>query len=388
MAGEGQVVLLSGEPGIGKSQLTAALHERLEGERHTRLRYFCSPHHQGSALYPFIAQLERAAGFAHDDSAEARLDKLTTLIAPGARDRDEITLIADLLSLPSDAAKLDLTPERKRERLLAALLHQLDALARQQPVLMVVEDLHWIDPSSRELLDLTVERAASLPVLLIMTFRPEFQAPWSGLPQVAALTLNRLDRLSGAVMVERIAGNDKLPDALAAEIVERADGVPLFVEELTRAVIEAGAGPGGEALAGATPLPSSGVPPALHASLIARLDRLGPTAREIAQIGAVLGREFSYELIALVAQSRRAEADLQAALGAQTGAGLLFCRGIAPRSSYLFKQALIQDTSLRNAAAGAPPGIASRRGANNCRRVPGARRSPARIDRPPLERGG
>jgi hypothetical protein len=136
------------------------------------------------------------------------------------------------------------------------------------------------------------------------------------------------------------------------------------------------------------PLPSSAVPPALHASLIARLDRLGPTAREIAQIGAVLGREFSYELIALVAQSRRAEADLQAALGAQTGAGLLFCRGIAPRSSYLFKQALIQDTSLRNAAAGAPPGIASRRGANNCRRVPGARRSPARIDRPPLERGG
>jgi class 3 adenylate cyclase/tetratricopeptide (TPR) repeat protein len=344
-AGDGQVVLLSGEPGIGKSRLTAALRERLESEPHARLRYFCSPHHQDSALHPFIAQLERAAGFAHDDSAEARLDKLTTLIAPGARDRDEVTLIADLLSLlSSGAAELGLTPQRKREKLLAALLHQFDALARQQPVLMVVEDLHWIDPSSRELLDLTVERAASLPVLLILTFRPEFQAPWSGLPQVAALTLNRLDRRSGAAMVERIAGNRKLPDALAAEIVERADGVPLFVEELTRAVIEAGAGPGGEALAGAMPLPSSGVPLALHASLIARLDRLGPAAREIAQVGAVLGREFSYGLIARMAQPR-AEADLHAALGALTGAGLLFCRGVAPRSSYLFKHALIQDAA-------------------------------------------
>src|SRR5690242_14601767 len=153
--------------------------------------------------------------------------------------------MADLLSLPpSGAAELDLTPQRKREKLLAALLHQIGVLARQQPVLMVVEDLHWIDPSSRELLDLTVERAASLRVLLILTFRPEFQAPWSGLPQVMALTLNRLDRRNGGAMVERIAGNRKVPDALAAEIIERADGVPLFVEELTRAVIEAGAGPG------------------------------------------------------------------------------------------------------------------------------------------------
>jgi class 3 adenylate cyclase/tetratricopeptide (TPR) repeat protein len=343
-AGEGQVVLLSGEPGIGKSRLTAALRERLEGEPHTWLRYFCSPHHEDSALHPFIAQLERAAGFAHDDTPEQKLDKLADLIAPGACDRDEVTLIADLLSLPSGAAELDLSPQRKREKLLTALLHQFDALARQQPVLMVVEDLHWIDPSSRELLDLTVERAASLRVLLILTLRPEFQAPWSGLPQVTALTLNRLDRRSGAAMVERIAGEQQLPEALAAEIIERADGVPLFVEELTRAVIEAGAGPGGEALAGAAPLPSSGVPPALHASLVARLDRLGPAAREVAQIGAVLGRDFPYELIARVAP-QRAEADLQVALGALTGAGLLFCRGVAPRSSYLFKHALIQDAA-------------------------------------------
>jgi class 3 adenylate cyclase/tetratricopeptide (TPR) repeat protein len=344
MVGDGQVVLVSGEPGIGKSRLTAALRERLGGEPHTRLRYFCSPHHQDSALHPFIAQLERAAGFAHDDTPEQRLGKLADLITPSAPDRDEVTLIAGLLSLPSGAAELDLGPQRRREKLFAGLLHQFEAVTRQQPVLMVVEDLHWIDPSSRELIDLTIERVvAGLPVLLILTFRPEFQPPWSGLPQVTALTLNRLDRRSGAAMVERIAGNRKLTVALAAEIVERADGVPLFVEELTRAVIEAG--PGGEALAGAPPLPSSGVPPALHASLVARLDRLGPAAREVAQIGAVLGREFPYELIARLAQPQRAEADLQEALGTLSGAGLLFCRGVAPRSSYLFKHALIQDAA-------------------------------------------
>jgi DNA-binding winged helix-turn-helix (wHTH) protein/tetratricopeptide (TPR) repeat protein len=349
--GNGQVVLVSGEPGIGKSRLAAGLAERLQAAPYLPSRYFCSSYHQDSALHPFIAQLERAAGFAHDDTPEQRLDKLTTLIAPGARDRNEVTLIVDLLSLPSGAAELGLTPERKREKLLAALLHQLDALARQTPVLMVVEDLHWIDPSSRELLDLIIERAANLPVLLILTFRPEFQAPWNGLPQVTALILSRLDRRDGAAMVKRIAGNDELPDALAAEIVERADGVPLFVEELTRAVIEAG--PGGGALADAAPLPSpagspgqaSGVPPALRASLVARLDRLGPAAREAAQIGAVLGREFPYDLIARVAPPQRAQADLQAALGALTGAGLLFCRGVVPRSSYLFKHALIQDAA-------------------------------------------
>ena len=188
-AGNEQVVLVSGEPGIGKSRLVAALAERLHAEPHFLLRCCCSPYHQDSALHPFIAQLERAAGFAHDDTPAQKLDKLTTQIAPRAHDRDEVTLIVDLLSLPSGAAELGLTPQRKREKLLSALLHQLDALARQQPVLMVVEDVHWIDPSSRELLDLIIERAANLPVLLILTFRPEFQAPWNGLPQVTALIL-------------------------------------------------------------------------------------------------------------------------------------------------------------------------------------------------------
>jgi class 3 adenylate cyclase/tetratricopeptide (TPR) repeat protein len=345
-ARDGQVVLISGEPGIGKSRITAELEGHLHAEPHIRLRHFCSPYHQDSALYPFVDQLRRASRFVPDDPPTTRLEKLEALLARATPRDEDVAFIADLLALPaSDRHPLpNLSSQRKKERTLEALIRQLEGLAHQKPVLMVVEDLHWIDPSSRELLDLTVERAASLPVLLILTFRSEFQAPWSELPQVTALTLNRLDRRSGAAMVEHIAGNRKLPDVVAAEIVERADGVPLFVEELTRAVIEAGTGPGGDALAGDAPLPSSGVPPALHASLVARLDRLGPAAREAAQIGAVLGREFSYGLIAQVAQ-QRTDANLQVALGALTGAGLLFCRGIAPHAVYLFKHALIQDAA-------------------------------------------
>ena len=169
-------MLISGEPGIGKSRLTAALSAHIESEPHTRLRYFCSPHHQDSALYPFIAQLERAAGFARDDTVDAKLGKLRALLAPGARDDDDIALLSELLSLPSSAADLNLSPQRKREKLFEALLNRLDAEARHWPVLMVFEDTQWIDPTSRELLDLSVDRVRHLPVLLAITFRPEFQA--------------------------------------------------------------------------------------------------------------------------------------------------------------------------------------------------------------------
>jgi predicted ATPase len=281
------VVLASGEPGIGKSRLTAALSERIESEPHTRLRYFCSPHDQDSALYPFIGQLERAAGFARDDTTATRFDKLEALLGEGAEPGD-LSLIAEMLSLSGGERfpPLDLSPQRKKERTLAALLRQLQALARRQPVLMIFEDLHWIDPTSREVLDLTVEKITELPVLLVATYRPEFQPPWVGGSQVTVIALNRLGRGEGTALVHRLAGNlGALPPDIVDEIVERTDGVPLFVEELTKAVVEAGADRGYASIS-AVPPSSLAVPATLHASLLGRLDRLGPSAKNVAQVGA------------------------------------------------------------------------------------------------------
>jgi class 3 adenylate cyclase/predicted ATPase len=343
--GEGRVVLISGEPGIGKSRLLAALSEGIAGEPHTRVRYFCSPHHQDSALYPFIAQLERAAGFAHRDTAQEKLGKLLDLLAAGARSDNEVQLLAELLSLPNTAAELGLSPQRKREMVFEALLHQLETLAaRSGPVVMVFEDAHWVDPSSREWLGLTLGRVARLPVLLVVTFRPEFEQAWSGQPHVTLLALNRLGERDVTVLVRELAGNAALGGEIVEEIVERTDGVPLFVEELTRAVLErADQDNRVAAVLAASPLPNLAIPATLHASLIARLDRLGAVAKEVAQIGAVIGREFPYELIQPVAQ--RPEPDLGAALDRLTEAGLLFCRGTPPYASYLFKHALVQDAA-------------------------------------------
>jgi class 3 adenylate cyclase len=206
-AGKGRVVLISGEPGIGKSRLTAELSQRIEGEPHTRVRYFCSPHHQDSALYPFITQLERAANFARDDTTAGKLGKLQAVLSPGTLGDDEIELLAELLSLPNTAADLNLSPQRKREMLFEALLRQLAASARPRPVLMVFEDAHWIDPTTRELLDLTLDRVARLPLLLVVTFRPEFQHTWAAQPHVDTLALSRLGGRDGASLVERLAGN-------------------------------------------------------------------------------------------------------------------------------------------------------------------------------------
>ena len=342
--GEGRVVLLSGEPGIGKSRLNAAVLERLEDESHTRLRYFCSPHYQDSALHPVIVQLERAAGFARDDNVATRLEKLQVLLATNTRDDDGIALLTELLSLPSRAGDLNLSLQRKREKLFEAVLSLLDAEARRRPVLMVFEDTHWIDPTSRELLDLTVDRVRRLPVLLLITFRPEFQPPWGDQAQVTSLALNRLGERDGGSLVQTLAGNVELSTDIVADIVERADGVPLFVEELTKAVLESAAqGDQVAALLAKTSLTPLSVPATLHASLMARLDRLGPRAKEVAQIGAVLGREFSYELIELVSQ--HAANELQLALNMLGRAGLLSWRGTAPHASYLFKHALVQDAA-------------------------------------------
>jgi class 3 adenylate cyclase len=343
-SGSGQVVLLSAEPGIGKSRIASALLDKIQTEPHTCLRYFCSPYHQDSALYPFTVQLERAAGFARDDTAAQKLGKLQRLLAPGAQGESEIMLLAELLSLPNSSAEFNISPRRKRQRLFEALLHQYEAVAQDRPVLLVFEDVHWIDPTSRELLDLTLDRVSQLPVLVIITFRPEFDHAWNGQPHITTLALDRLGESDAAALVEHVAGEVSLTREIVDEIVERADGVPLFVEELTKAVLESCSGCNRVAAVLTTnPLPNLAIPPTLQASLLARLDRLGPIAKEVAQIGAVIGREFSNTLIRQVAGRR--DAALQAALDRLTQSGLVSYRETEPASSYLFKHSLVRDTA-------------------------------------------
>ena len=222
------MVLLSGEPGIGKSRLTAALLERLAAEPHTRLRYFCSPQHTDSALYPIIGQMERAAGFTHDDATQAKLDKLDALLAQSFTPRQDAALFAEMLSLPNDGRypTLDLTPQQRRQKTLEALTAQLEALSRTNTVLMIFEDVHWIDPTSLEALGRAVDRLRTLGVLLIVTYRPEFEPPWIGRPHVTALTLNRLGEREIAAMIDRVTGNKPLPASIRQDIVERTDGIP------------------------------------------------------------------------------------------------------------------------------------------------------------------
>ncbi len=342
--GEGQVVLLSGEAGIGKSRLTAALLERLATEPHTRLRYFCSPQHTDSALYPIIGQMERAAGLAHDDKPQARLDKLDALLAQTSTSIQDAALIAEMLSLPNDGRypALDLTPEQRRQRTLEALISQLAALTRRNPVLMIFEDAHWTDPTSLEVFGRTVDRMATLRVLLIVTFRPEFDPPWIGQPHVTALTINRLAQREVSAMIDLVVGNKALPASIRQDIIERTDGIPLFVEETTKAVLEAESEGAARRTVAAVPSPALAIPASLHASLMARLDRLGPT-KEVAQIGAAIGREFSHALLASVV--RETGAELGSALDRLVQAGLLFRQGVPPHATYLFKHALVQDAA-------------------------------------------
>jgi class 3 adenylate cyclase/tetratricopeptide (TPR) repeat protein len=344
--GDGCVVLISGEPGIGKSRLAETIVGRLGGELYMRLRYFCSPHHQDSALYPSIAQLERAAGFRREDTTEQRLTKLEAVLARAANDLSEVTpLLADLLSIPTGDrySPLILTPQKRKEKTLQAQLAQLEGLAARQPVLMVWEDVHWSDPTTRESLDLIIDRVPRLRVLMIVTFRPEFTPPWIGRPHVTMLTLNRLPRWQGAEMIAYVTGGKALPKEIFNQIVDRTDGVPLFIEELTKTVVESGIiSEAGDhyALTGTmTPL---AIPTSLHASLLARLDSLAPT-REVAQIGAALGRSFSYELISAVAGMPQQKLD--GALDRLASAQLIFRRGVPPDAEYTFKHALVQDAA-------------------------------------------
>ena len=342
--GEGQVVLLSGEPGIGKSRLVAALSERLASEPHVWLRYFCSPQHTDSALYPIISQLERTAGFTHDDTAETKLDKLDALLAKSFTPAMEAAFFADLLSLPNDGRypKVEMVPQEKRQRTLEALTNQIFSLAAQSPVLMIVEDIHWVDPTTLEALGRGIDRIKSVGVLLFMTYRPEFEPPWIGRPYVTALTLNRLGEREIASVIDRVRGNRALPDSIRQDIIQRTDGIPLFVEEMTKAVLEAESEGVAQWTAAAVPPSVLAVPASLHASLLARLDRLGP-GKEVAQIGAAIGREFSHTLLAAVIA--KPEAELRPALDRLISAGLLFRHGLAPDATYLFKHVLVQDAA-------------------------------------------
>lgn len=341
---EGQVVLISGEAGIGKSRLTGTLLQQIEKEPHARLRCFCSAQRTDSALYPIVGQLERAAKLKHDDSVKAKLDKLDTVLARSATAPVDSALFAELLSLPNDGRYpvLSFDPQQRRKKTLEAFVTQVETLSRSEPVLMIFEDAHWTDPTSLELVGRILERIVELRVLLIVTFRPEFVPPWIGLPHVTALTINRLGRRDINAIIDRIAGNKFLPPGVREDMIERTDGIPLFIEEMTKAMLEADSDEEVLKTAAAIPSPRLEIPATLHASLMARLDRLG-AAKELAQIGSAIGREFPHSLIEAVAG--RSPAELETALGRLISAGLLFRQGVPPHANYMFKHALVQDTA-------------------------------------------
>jgi class 3 adenylate cyclase/tetratricopeptide (TPR) repeat protein len=343
--GEGCVVVLTGEPGIGKSHIALALQERLQDEPHTVLRYFCSAHHINSALFPFIGQLERAAKFERSDTPAEKLSKLDALVAQSTSDPENVAVLANLFALPTDDRYRlqELSPQKRKEKTLAALLALLEGAAAKQPVFITFEDVHWIDPTSLELLAAVVEHMPQLRALLLVTARPEFTPPWPSYPHVTTIPLTRLGRRDGAALVEQVAGGKSLPQEVMDEILARTDGVPLFIEELTKTLLESQMlqqRDGHYVLD--RPLPSLAIPTTLHASLMARLDRLAPV-REVAQIGAVAGRDFHYELLKAVAGLPTDR--LEEALNQLVESELIFRRGEIPHAVYAFKHALVRDAA-------------------------------------------
>ena len=344
--GSGRVVLLTGEAGIGKSRMAKALQDRLAAQPHTPLIYHCSPHHQDTSLHPIIAQLVRASRIERNDSAEARLAKLEALMAKSALPSTEhVALLAALLSLPGGERYPlpTLTPRQIKERTFGVLLDQLRLLCAKQPVLVVFEDLQWIDPTSLELLTHLVEQAVRFPFLLVGTARPEWTPPWPNHSHTSIVALTRLGRPDVENLIASVVRGKTLPPEVLTQIVARTDGVPLFIEELTKTLLESGimrdAG-GRYELTG--PLPSRSIPSTLHASLLARLDRLG-SVKDIAQVGAAIGGEFAHGLIAAV--STLPEQILEAGLAQLVAAELIFQRGVPPDASYRFKHALVQDAA-------------------------------------------
>jgi predicted ATPase len=343
--GEGQVVAFRGEPGIGKSRILRTLRERLESERPVRVSYQCSPFFTNTAFYPVIDQLQRAAGFTEDDPAEARLEKLDAWLASaGSAGDDAGPLLAALLSLKVEGRTLPLrlSPQRQKERTIEVLVAQLTRRARAEGLLVVFEDVHWIDPSTAELLDRLVAQVAESRVLLLVTYRPTFEPSWVRYAHVTVHSLNRLSKRHCALMATKVA-DKALPEALVHHIVDKTDGVPLFVEELTKAVIESNlVTDAGDRYELAGDVDMVRVPATLHDSLMARLDRLIPM-KEVAQIGAAIGREFSYALLAAVSPMQ--EDELQAALERIVDSELVHRQGSPPDAVYVFKHALVQDAA-------------------------------------------
>ena len=347
--GRGQIVLIGGEAGIGKSRMAAWIAQQAGDTSHVRLRYQYSPFHRDSALYPFAQQIERAAGFSTHDEPETKLDKLEVVLAPATDRLHEVApLMAALLSIPTGTRypPQTLSPAQQRRQTLFALLDQMEGMAKKQPILMLFEDAHWADPTSLEVIDLAIERLRKLAVLLLITFRPEFEPPWRGLPDVAEISLGRLKRTEAEALVCQVTGGRELPAEVMAQIVAKTDGVPLFVEELTKTVLESGLLiEEGQRYRLDGPLPPLAIPSTLQDSLMARLDRLA-TVKEVAQIGAAIGREFSYPLLHAVIGLD--DATLRASLAQLEDSKLVFRAGEPPSARYTFKHALVQDTAYES----------------------------------------
>ncbi|MFQ5759521.1 MAG: AAA family ATPase [Acidiferrobacterales bacterium] len=347
--GEGQVVLLSGEAGIGKSRIVRDFRQRLEDELHNRIAYYCSPYRQNSAFYPAIDQLERGLRFEKDDSSADRLDKLDAVLGNlGLPVAVHAFPLASLLLLPVNGRypPLELSPAQLKKKTLEAIVAMVQAMSSQQPVLMSVEDIHWIDPSTQELISLLMEQLQTARFLLVVTSRPEFESSWGGYAHVTSLTLNRLSRKASTAMIERVTGGKALPDDVLDQIVAKTDGVPLFVEELTKTVLESDlVKDAGDQYVLSGPLPSLAIPASLQDSLMARLDRLG-AVKEVAQLGATLGRTFNHELLAAV--SPLGDEALRDGLSQLMEAELIYRRGLSPDITYEFKHTLVQDAAYQS----------------------------------------